>query len=381
MNILFLSRSNPKDIHNWSGTLYHMYHELSKRYRVETMGNEILKQLNVFRTGSLSENIFIPADRYSKDMNRILSERINATDCDVVFHGDLQFLPYLNVRMPIICLSDMTFEQNYPHYRKAHETQDPYNINLERILFQNVSDIIFSSEWIKNKAIEFYGVDPRKIHVVEFGANIPYPDDYSVDINTDICRLVFIGANWKRKGGDKTLETYRILKERCFPCTLTIIGSNPEYMPYRDKDLTVIPKLDKADDKQLEQLCEILKTSHFLFLPTVFDAFGIVFCEASAYALPSITADVGGVGQAVNEGENGFLLSADATAHDYADKIISAFSDRESYIRLRASSRREFETRLNWSVWGERVGEILKNSVNNWKTDKMLRYEFSFTVG
>lgn len=28
MNIAFLSSLNPRDIHNWSGTLYYMYHHL-----------------------------------------------------------------------------------------------------------------------------------------------------------------------------------------------------------------------------------------------------------------------------------------------------------------------------------------------------------------
>lgn len=30
MNIAFLSSLNPRDIHNWSGTLYYMYHHLEK---------------------------------------------------------------------------------------------------------------------------------------------------------------------------------------------------------------------------------------------------------------------------------------------------------------------------------------------------------------
>ena len=130
------------------------------------------------------------------------------------------------------------------------------------------------------------------------------------------------------------IEIYKILKKDGFPCTLTIIGSVPEDEPEEDKDLTIIPFLDKAKQEHLERLCSILAKSHFLVLPTVFDAFGIVFCEASAYALPSITADVGGVGQAVKEGKNGYLLPADATANDYAEKIKTVFNDKESYFKL-----------------------------------------------
>jgi len=230
-------------------------------------------------------------------------------------------------------------------------------------MLQNSSKIIFSSEWIKEEAVALYDIDPHKIHVIEFGANIPSPLDYCIDINTEICRLVFIGADWKRKGGEKVLDTYKILKKKRFPCTLTIIGSVPDYITYEDKDLTIIHNLDKTNSKHLEKLCEILKESHFLFLPTVFDAFGIVFCEASAYALPSITANVGGVRQVVDEGKNGYLLPSDATEQDYADKITSVFNDTKGYIRLRASSRHEFETRLNWDVWAEQVNRILEDAV------------------
>ena len=135
-----------------------------------------------------------------------------------------------------------------------------------------------------------------------------------------------------------------------------------------DEDLTIVPFLDKAKKEHLNKLCQILSEAHFLVLPTVFDAYGIVFCEASAYGVPSIAANVGGVSQPVREGKNGFLLPPDATAQDYAEKIKTVFSDRENYIKLRASSRREFETRLNWNVWGERVNNIFEDVVKEWKS-------------
>jgi len=39
----------------------------------------------------------------------------------------------------------------------------------------------------------------------------------------------------------------------------------------------------------------------------------------------------------------------------------------EFNINLRQSSRIEFETRLNWDVWGEKVNKILENTVREWK--------------
>ena len=205
---------------------------------------------------------------------------------------------------------------------------------------------------------------------MEFGANIPTPKDYyAVDIDMSACRLVFIGKNWEKKGGNKALQAYRLLKDEDFSCSLTIIGSAPKEISDMDKDLSTIPFLDKANQVQLKEFCRILSEAHFLVLPTEFDAFGIVFCEASAYVVPSIAANVGGVGRPVKEGKNGFLLPAEATARDYADKIKSVFQDRANYIKLRVSSRHEFETRLNWDVWGDKVNKILEDVAKDWKQE------------
>lgn len=98
--------------------------------------------------------------------------------------------------------------------------------------------------------------EEHEVEVLEFGANIPATTDYSVAINTDICRLIFIGKNWKRKGGDKLLRIYEILTKDGFPCTLTIMGSIPENEQEEDEDLTVIPHLDKSKQEDLKKLCD-----------------------------------------------------------------------------------------------------------------------------
>ena len=369
MNIIFLIRGDPKDINVWSGTSYHIYHKLREKHNVEIIGTEVLKQIGFFAKDNFTLRNLSTSERYVKNINRLLSERINATGFNVVFFGDLLFVPFLLVDIPIVYLSDTSYEQRTSHFGEPDERQYESCIQRERLTLEKSFKIIYSSEWIKGKAVEFYHIGTKKIHVIEFGANIPTPLEYSININMDVCRLVFIGRNWEKKGGDKVLQAYKHLKSDGFPSTLTIIGSAPKAPPEADEDLIIIPFLDKSNRLQLERLCKILSESHFLVLPTEFDAFGIVFCEASAYGVPSIAANVGGVSQAIKEGKNGFLLPPDAKAQDYAVKIKTVFSDRESYIRLRASSRREFETRLNWDVWGEQVNAVLENAVREWKNN------------
>jgi glycosyltransferase involved in cell wall biosynthesis len=47
-------------------------------------------------------------------------------------------------------------------------------------------------------------------------------------------------------------------------------------------------------------------------LATMSEATPIVLREASAHSLPSLVRDAGGVGGAVTDGENGYLLPPDA---------------------------------------------------------------------
>lgn len=364
MNIVFLTTLNPYDMNNWSGTTFHLLQALSKKHNVKVIGQNALSQTTYYIMDNfLNKNTL---ENYAPLFGKLYTEQVSGSD--LIFFGDLYLAPFLDVNIPMVHLSDVTYHsfKDYLDQKKSEE-QIKRLESLEKKLLDKYTTIIYSSEWTKQNTVDYYDVDSSKIHVVEFGANIPNPKNYRIDIQTGVCNLVFIGKNWQKKGGNKVMGAYKKLKSDGFQCSLTIIGSVPQELCHNDDNLVIIPFLDKSKPEHLTKLCNILKDAHFLVLPTEFDAFGIVFCEASAYGVPSIAADVGGVSQPIKEGKNGFLLSPNATAEDYAEKIKSVFSSKEKYIALRKSSRREYETRLNWNVWGEKVNDILKETVKKHK--------------
>jgi glycosyltransferase involved in cell wall biosynthesis len=129
--------------------------------------------------------------------------------------------------------------------------------------------------------------------------------------------------------------------------------------------MTIIPFLDKDDSSQRRQFSSLLLNSDFLLVPTRSECFGVVFCEASAFGLPSISTDTGGVSGVVSEGENGHLLPLSAAGEDYARLIAEIHCDEKRCLELSMSSRRVFEERLNWDTWGKTVGSLLKDVVNS----------------
>jgi glycosyltransferase involved in cell wall biosynthesis len=95
-------------------------------------------------------------------------------------------------------------------------------------------------------------------------------------------------------------------------------------------------------------------------LPTRAECFSIVLCEASAFGLPAISTDTGGIPELIRSGVNGFVLSLHARGDQYAALIRDIFADSRRYEALRASSRGEFESRLDWDAWGREVRKIFE---------------------
>lgn len=379
MKIAFLSNNNPNDIHLWSGTTRHIYQMLSKHHELVWLGGNMVNGGLWHHCFKGCQEKYYP-ENYTRAFARILSAEINKYKCNIVITCDYYFATDLQLDIPIAYISDATFNQ-FRHYLNI---SDGYYGQLaeatEQRLIDNVDVLLYSSEWVKSNAIEHYHAESSKINVVEFGANMPTPTKYQTTINMDVCHLVFIGRSWEKKGGDKALEAYRYLKDKGFPCSLTIIGCMPSVKINKDENLLVIPFLDKSKKGDMEQLKEILYYSHFLILPTTFDAYGIVFCEASAYGVPSIAANVGGVSQPVREGKNGFLLPPTSSGKDYAKKILSIYSDKEKYINLRKSCRKEFENRLNWDVWSKKVNAILKKVVSQKQKENISATDYFIPV-
>ena len=90
----------------------------------------------------------------------------------------------------------------------------------------------------------------------------------------------------------------------------------------------------------------------------------MVFCEASAFGVPSITTNTGGVSTYVEDGINGFTLPLIATADKYADKIQELYTNDEGYQKLCISSRKKYEEDLNWDSWGKTFKTIAEQILN-----------------
>ncbi|MGB8348233.1 MAG: glycosyltransferase family 4 protein [Ktedonobacteraceae bacterium] len=273
-------------------------------------------------------------------------------------------IAYLETETPIVLVGDTTYAQlvgYFPYYTglDARSLREIHSIGQR--VFAKVRASIFSSEWAARFAIDRYHVDPRHVYVVPFGVNldsIPGPAIANARARSETCRLLFMGVEWQRKGGDIAYQTLLALRARGTDAELIVCGCTPPAQLVH-KHMTVIPFLNKNDPRQQQQLEQLFITAHFLLLPTRADCAPNVFREASAFGLPVITTDTGGVSGIIRDGENGYMLPLSARGDDYAALIARIYGDEEHYTRIVQSSRAAFEQRLNWDAWGRSIHDIL----------------------
>ena len=303
-----------------------------------------------------------------RNYGKQIAARIRDRDIDVVVCLGSAPISHLEVNQPIVFLSDATFaalRNFYPDFSGLIPQTLRNGDQMEQLALSRCALAIFASDWAAQSALEHYTVDPAKIRVIPFGANIECsrtPGDIAEITSRksfDTCRLLFVGVDWSRKGGDRALEIATELNRRGIATELHVVGCEP---PVATPDYVVRHGfISKKSAQGAAQYDRLLMESHFLVIPSTAECYGLAFAEASSFGLPSIATRVGGISTVVDDGKNGYTLDPAAPAAAYCDVIARLFSDRASYDDMARASFREYAEKLNWKVAGERIRQAIES--------------------
>jgi glycosyltransferase involved in cell wall biosynthesis len=374
MKICFLTRLDPFDHKSWSGICYQMFSSLASNHEVQWIGNKDVsiwvRFLIKFQT--LYEQLIRRKRGYSHFnkahcilKSRSIKKKIRESKFDLIFAPNSpDYVAYLETETPILYLRDTTFQllvDYYPSFFGLGEKEINEANEIEKNAIDKAWKIIYSSKWSSESAINFYGANKNKISIIDFGANLLFKPQKTISttpLHNELCNILFIGVDWVRKGGDIAYKTFLKLRNEGFKCRLIIVGCKPRLKP-ESADIQIIPFLDKKNNEDFHKLFKIYLQAHFLLLPTRADCTPVVFSEAAAFGIPVITTDTGGNSSVIIEGVNGYLFPVNSQECCFANKIKSVFEDKSLYYMLRRNSRNEFESRLSWQVWIDKVNQLI----------------------
>lgn len=373
----FVTIGASDDVAAWSGIPLFMSQALSESgldlqrvQRLKGPKSLSLKARSLFRAKILQENY--SAYRHRTALTFYAQQaraQIEAKKPDVVLSSSSLPLAYLETDKPVVLWTDATFASLlnfYAEYRNMSAAGLREGHAAEQAALDRCALTIYSSEWAAQSAIERYGVNRNKVKVVPFGANFHgalsrEEAEAAVDKRSvNECKLLFLGVDWQRKGGDAAVEVAQLLNRRGIRTKLTMAGAMPPEGKKVPEFVELAGFVSKNTPEGSEKLRQLLQESHFLIILSVADCTPIVFSEANSFAVPCVSTDVGGISSVIRDGVNGYLVQVEQAAEEAADAIAKTLANRETYRRLALSSYEEYGSRLNWRSSARTVSELIQ---------------------
>lgn len=368
ITIGYLTVDDPLDRRTWSGTNYNLMRALEQRVeRIVPLGPlrpqpllffcRLANQVLLRTTGKRFNyrDSFVLSRAYA----RMLRSRLKGVDL-IVAPAGLSTTAMLQTDVPVVYINDRCSAGALEYHQILTGLADfskRESLALEQKALERASMVLYSSQWAADAAIRSCPTVADKVHVVPFGANLdemPPPPEARA-FPPEQLKLLMLGVKWEEKGGPIAYQTLQELKARGSAAELVVCGCTPP-PECNDPDLVREGFLNKNVPEEMAKLVQHLRTADFLILPTRFEAYGIVFCEAAAYGLPVLASRTGGIPTIVQDGRTGFLFDLAENGSAYADRIVELVNDPERWQAMRQIARARYEGTLNWEAF---VGTLL----------------------
>lgn len=369
ITIGYLTIEDARDRRTWSGTHYFLLKELEKRVgRVELLGPlpetfsvKVARVLNQMALRVLGKRFNWRASSWvARSYARIVEDRLRRTPVDLIIApAGLAAIAYLRTATPIVYINDRCIAGALDYHDVLQDLfiwSREQSLATERAALRNAALNIFSSDWAADAARQAVTDVAHLVLMIPFGANLPETPP-TIGAGTwpqGPLKLLFLGVYWKEKGGPIAYDALLALKRAGVKAQLIVCGCQPP-LECDDPDLVREGFLDKNKPEEMARLQEHLRTADLLILPTRFEAYGIVFCEAAAYGLPVLATRTGGIPSIVEQGRTGLLFAPEDTGEHVATMILELIQDQARMNVMRSAARTRFELVLNWEVFVARM--------------------------
>jgi glycosyltransferase involved in cell wall biosynthesis len=264
--------------------------------------------------------------------------------------------------------SEVNVNPHAPSFRRATSALP--------LLFAQATAVACVSEAIREEATR-QGLDPAKARVVHTGVDTDFfhPSTGSRSTRGDF-RLVAVGAFRWVKGWEYALLAVAELAAAGIPVSLSVFGGDPAedmaVVTDRDRIEHTIRDLGLGDSVVLHRhvepsrLRDSLQAADAFLHASLSEGLPNVVLEAMACGLPIVATDVGGTGEAIADGVEGFLVPP-RDPRAAAAALERLWRDRDLRHRLGAAGRARVEAEFTLEAaldrWTALYEDVLRGEV------------------
>ncbi len=216
-------------------------------------------------------------------------------------------------------------------------------------LFQKARTVFTGALYIQNVLQNDYNIESKKLALGGGGADDFFIDHMPTSTPTNLHHnMIMVGWDFGMKGGRDAVQALSIARQKIPDLTLTLVGPPPNTTPNAPGLIKIGPLRDR------NRLLELYRQADLFVLPSLYDTFGFVFCEAMSQGLPCIGTDFNAIPELIHEGINGYLVPRRDPAA-LASRILQFYANPSNRFQMGTESLRRVRQEFTWDHVADRL--------------------------
>jgi len=379
--VLLVTRNFPPLVGGMEKLMHALYNELSKYYQVDLIGpkgssNHIPPAENAYQCS------FSPITRCLVCIQIMTMFVVGKYRPVMVIAGS-------GAVAPAVFLAAKIFKK--PSMIYLHGLDLVVNSAIYRTIFipaiRKFDMVVCNSSSTKSIAVD-KSVPNEKLEVVNPGVTLPkciagvstgvFQKRLGISAQSKV--ILSVGRLVPRKGLIQFLRYsfMKILSDEP-DCHLAIIGADAKNAIQKSQDCNAalhdeivrlnlennVSLLGEVQDDFLENayICSDVFILPAISVPGDVEGFGMVALEAAAHGLPTVAFSVGGIGDAVSNGESGRLIT-EGDYDNFTEVVLDQLRNEEDSITRENCIR--YAKNHSWDKFGDRLNSLCSRLVNSW---------------
>lgn len=254
--------------------------------------------LQAIRDKGFDKSSLLYAPATARFINRLACKIVRDFKPDFTLQTTTRFNA-CNTGVPHFTIIDITVASARQSYRNLfNSTEQALNIldNFQQRVYTRSNGVFSMGGYVRDSVVTDYQVAPYRAFSIGAGPNIKLGPRSDVAKSK---RILFVGTDWRRKGGPELVEAFRRIRDKHPQAELDIVGCSPDI---QEPGVNIVGRVPR------DEIHRFMSQARMFVLPTIHEAFGIVLVEALHTGLPIVSTTVGAVPEMVMHDVNGYLV-------------------------------------------------------------------------
>ncbi|TEA09766.1 glycosyltransferase family 4 protein [Mycobacteroides salmoniphilum] len=232
--------------------------------------------------------------------------------------------------------------------------------SVEWWLARESDSLITCSASMLDEVTQLFGPELPQVHVIRNGIDVTrwvfaprLPADGSAPV------LLFVGRLEYEKGIHDAIAALPKIR-RSHPGTVLAVagdGTQQDWLLEQARKHKVVKSVQFLGNLDHEGLLQWLHRADAILLPSHYEPFGIVALEAAAAGTPLVTSTVGGLGEAVIDGETGLSFTPRDVA-GIADAVKRTLDDPAAAAERAVAARARLTADFDWATVADETAQV-----------------------